>query len=110
MPILLNTPYVTPVPTFDRVHLDSLVIALDKTDYAKTSIQARVRLYHQDPITGIKSFSTETRDVSIADAELWAIGLAQTGDMRGVTAAGYIKEIVALLVATQTDLGTSTVS
>lgn len=110
MPILLNSPYTPPVPTFDRVHLDSLVIALDKTDYAKTNIQARVRLYYQDPVTNVKTFSTETRDISIPDAELWAIGLAQQGDMRGVSAAGYIKEIVALLVATQTDLGASTVS
>lgn len=110
MPITLTVPYVPSVPTFNKVHLDALSIALEKTDYAKTNIQARVRLYYQDPVTNVKTFSTETQEVSIPDAEAWAVSLAQQGDMRGVNAAGYIKEIVALLVATQTTLGASTVS
>lgn len=110
MPITLTTPYIPAVPQFDKVHLDCLTIALEKTDYAKTNIQARVRLYYQDPISNVKTFSQETREISIPDAEAWAIQLAGQGDMRGVTAAGYIKEIVALLVATQTEFGNSTVS
>lgn len=110
MPITLTTPYVPEVPQFDKIHLDCLTIALEKSEYAKTNIQARLRLYYQDPVSGVKTFSTETREISIPDAEAWAIGLAGQGDMRGITAAGYIKEIVALLAGTQTDLGTSTVS
>lgn len=110
MPIVLNSPYTPVVPSFDKIHLDSLVIALEKTEYAKAQIQARVRLYSQDPVSGIKTFSQEVREISIPDAEAWAISLAQQNDMRGLTAAGHIKEIVALLVATQTEFGNSIVS
>lgn len=110
MPITLASPYAPAVPSFDRVHLDALTVALEKTDYAKTQIQARVRLYSQDPVSGVKTFSQEVREINITDAEAWAIGLAQQSDMRGVTAAGYIKEIVALLISTQTEFGSSVVS
>jgi len=110
MPITLNSPYIPNVPQFDKIHLDALTIALEKTNYAKTNIQARIRMYYQDPVTGAKTFSTETREISIPDAEAWAIELAGQADMRGIQAAGYIKEIVALLVSTQTDLGNTVVS
>lgn len=110
MPITLQTPYVPAVPQYDKVHLDHLTITLEKTDYAKTQIQARMRLYYQDPVSGAKTFSTETREIYIPDAEAWAIQLAGSGDNRGLDAAGYIKEIVSLLTATQTNLGDSTIT
>ena len=110
MPVTLNTPYVPPAPTYDKIHLDHLTITLERTDYAKTQIQARVRMYYQDPNTGVKTFSPDTKEVSILDAEQWVTNLAVQGDMRGVQAADAIKQIVALLVAAATDLGDTTVT
>lgn len=110
MPVVLQTPVVPNAPSFDKIHLDALTIALEKTNYAKTTIQARVRLYYQDPVTGNKTFSSETREIAIDDAEAWAVALAGSNDLRGVQAAQYIKEIVALLVSTHTEFGSSTVS
>lgn len=110
MPVVLNTPVVPQVPSFDKVHLDNLVITLEQTAYAKTNIQARVRLYSQDPTTGVKTFSMEPQDIFIEDAEAWAIGLYQQNDVRGLEAANKIKDILSLLVSTQTPWGASTVS
>lgn len=110
MPVVLSTPVVPNVPSYDKVHLDSLSITLDRTDYAQTHIQARVRLYYQDPNTLVKTFSLDTYDIVIDDAEAWATALATGGDMRGVDAGTAIRQIVALLVATETTLGNSTVS
>ena len=110
MPVLLTTPFVPPAPSYDKVHLDHLTVTLERTTYAKTQIQARVRLYYQDPVTGDKTFAPDTRDVSILDGEQWATALAMQGDMRCVEAANAIKQIVALLVATETDLGNTTTS
>jgi hypothetical protein len=106
MPIVLQNPYVPSVPAYDKIHLDHLTIVLEKTNYSKTSIQARIRPYFQDPETGEKSFCPDSKEIYIDDAEAWAIEKAQTtGDMRGVQAGDLIKQIVALLVETQTDLG-----
>jgi len=110
MPVVLNTPVIPAAPSFDRVHLDNLVITLEQTEYAKTNIQARVRLYYQDPVTGVKTFSAEPKEIFIEDAEAWAVGLYQQNDMRGVEAAAKIKDILALLVSTQTPWGATTVS
>jgi hypothetical protein len=104
MPVILNTPYVPTVPQYDKVHLDHLTIMLEKTDYAKTQIQARVRMYYQGE-DGVKHFSSEHREIFIDDATSWVTQLAMGGDMRGVEADNHIKAIVALLVETMTDLG-----
>lgn len=110
MPVLLTNPYVPPSPSYDKVHLDHMTITLERTNYAKTQIQARVRLYYQDPTTGEKTFSPDTRDVVIDDGEQWATALAMQGDMRGAEAANAIRQIVALLVSTSTGLGNATTS
>ena len=105
MPVVLSAPYVPTVPTYDRIHLDHMTIVLEKTNYAKTSIQARIRPYYQNE-AGEKTFCPDSKEIYIDDAEAWAIQKAQsTGDMRGVEAANHIKAIVSLLVETQTDLG-----
>lgn len=106
MPVVLETPYTPPAPDYDKIHLESLLVLLEQTDYAKTQIQARIRPYYQDE-TGHKVFSPESRDILVEDAEKWVTELAQQGDMRGVEAGNHIKSIVALLVATKTDLGTA---
>jgi hypothetical protein len=109
MPIVLQNPYTPTVPTYDKIHLDHMTVSLEKTVYAKTQIVARVRPYYQDPVTGEKSFSPDHREIVIDDAEAWAVQKAQTtGDMRGIEAANHIKAIVALLVETSTDLGSTT--
>lgn len=110
MPIILDTPFVPPAPSYDKIHLDHLTITLERTNYAKTQIQARVRLYYQDPDTGDKTFSPDTRDISITDGEQWMMSLAIQGDMRGIEVANAIKQLVALLVATETDLGNASIS
>jgi hypothetical protein len=109
MPVILNTPYVPSVPQYDKVHLDHLTIMLEKTDYAKTQIQARVRMYYQGE-DGVKHYSTEHKEIFIDDAGAWVMQLAMGGDMRGVEADNHIKAIVALLVETMTNLGTTTVA
>ena len=110
MPVILQTPYTPNVPTYDKIHLDHLTVSLEKTNYAKTQIVARLRPYYQDPVTNEKTFSPDTKDVVIEDAEAWAIAMAQTsGDMRGVEAGNHITSIVALLVETSTNLGTTQV-
>lgn len=108
MPVILNTPYVPTVPQYDKVHLDHLTITLEKTDYAKGQIQARVRMYHQGE-DGIKHYSSDHKEIFIDDAAVWVTQLAMEGDMRGVEADNHIKAIVALLVETNTNLGTTTV-
>jgi hypothetical protein len=110
MPVVLQTPYTPTVPTYDKIHLDHLTIVLEKTNYSKTSIQARVRPYYQDPVTMEKLFSPDSHEIYIDDADAWAYGLATNGDMRGAEAGGHIKAIVALLVETQTTLGTAIVA
>jgi hypothetical protein len=109
MPVSLNTLYVPEVPSYDKVHLDHLTITLEKTDYAKTQIQARVRMYYQDNL-GRKFFSSEHRDIFIEDAEVWITTLNENGDTRGLEAEAHIKGIVSLLVETQTTLGETTIS
>jgi hypothetical protein len=109
MPVILNTPYVPSVPQYDKVHLDHLTIMLEKTDYAKTQIQARVRMYYQGE-DGVKHFCPEHKEIFIDDAGAWVLQLAGAGDMRGVEADNHIKAIVALLVETMTNLGTTTVA
>jgi hypothetical protein len=109
MAIVLENPFTPPTPVYDKVHLDYLTITLEKTNYSKAQIQARVRLYATDPSTNEKTFSPETRDISIADCEAFAMSLAQSGDMRGASAMNNIKELVAFLVDTSTDLGKTTV-
>ena len=109
MPVVLQTPYTPSVPTYDKVHMDHLTITLERTEYAKTRIQARVRPYYQDPVTGKKSFSPEHTEIAIDDAEQWIIGLAQQGDLRGVEAEVHIKSILALLVETCTSLGNANI-
>lgn len=106
MPVVLQNPYVPAVPSYDKIHLDHLTITLERTDYAKTQIQARVRPYYQDA-EGKKTFSPEAQEIFIDDADAWAAQLAGTGDMRGVTAGDHIKAIVGLLVDTRTDLGST---
>ena len=109
MPVILNTPYVPEVPQYDKIHLDHLTITLEKTDYAKTQIQARVRMYYQGQ-DGVKHFSSESKEIFINDAAAWVTQLAMQGDMRGVEADNHIKAIVALLVETQTTLGSTLVA
>lgn len=109
MPVILTTPFVPTAPVYDKVHLDHMTVTLEKTDYAKTQIQARIRLYKQDPETGVKTFSTETHDIFIEDAVVWATDKAmQNGDMRGIDAGNHITSIVALLVEICTNLGGAT--
>lgn len=107
MPVILNSPYVPPAPAYDKIHLDSFTLTRQRTDYSLTQIQARIRLYYQDPATGKKYFSPDTRDIVIDDAEAWIVQLGQAGDLRGIAAEEHIKNIVALLVETKTDLGTA---
>lgn len=107
MPVVLQNPYVPAVPTYDKIHLDHITITLEKTQYAKAQIQARVRPYYQDPDTGEKSFSPDAQTIVIDDAEAFAIELAGQGDMRGVDAMNNIKAIVAFLVETKTSLGST---
>ncbi len=109
MPVILTTPYVPTVPQYDKVHLDHLTITLEKTDYAKTQIQARVRMYYQGE-DGVKHFCPEHKEIVIDDAQAWVMQLAMQGDMRGVEADTHIKSIVALLVETQTNLGGTSVA
>jgi hypothetical protein len=109
MPVVLTTPYTPTVPTYDKIHLDHITIVLEKNNYAKTSIQARVRPYYQDPNTGEKTFSPDATEIYIDDAVQWAVNLAQVSDMRGIEAEGHIKAIVALLVETETSLGGTTI-
>lgn len=104
MPIVLQTPVVPAVPSFDKIHLDFFTITLERTNYARAVIQARVRLYYQDE-QGNKIFSTDTQDISIDDAEQFAIQLAQQGNMNGVSAMQHIKELVALLTVQCTTYG-----
>lgn len=110
MPIILETPYTPASPEYNKIHLDHLTITIEKTDYARTQIQARVRPYIQDPITGVKTFSSAATEIVIDDAEAWATELAMAGDMRGAEAANYIKLIVSLLVETKTTFGSTSVS
>lgn len=109
MPVLLTNPYVPEVPQYDKIHLDHLTITLEKTDYAKTQIQARIRMYFQGE-DGVKHFSSESKEIFIDDAQAWVVQLAMQGDMRGVEADNHIKAIVALLVETQTNLGSTSVA
>lgn len=109
MPVMLNIPVTPPAPVYDKVHMDNLVITSQQTDYAKTSVSARIRLYYQDPVTGIKTFSPEAQDIQIDDAEQWATQLAMQGNMGGVSAAQKIKDILALIVNTCTTYGATTV-
>lgn len=109
MPVILNSPYVPPTPTYDKIHLDHFTLTRERTDYSKTQIQARIRLYYQDPTTGKKHFSPDTRDIVVEDAEAWVLQLGQAGDLRGIASEEHIKNIVALLVETKTDLGSAQV-
>lgn len=106
MPVVLENPYTPPTTAYDKIHLESLFVLLEATDYARTQIQARIRPYYRDA-EGHKVFSPESRDILVDDAEKWITELAQHGDLRGVEAGNHIKSIVALLVATKTDLGTA---
>lgn len=110
MPVNLTTPIVPSVPSYDKVHMDNLVISIEKTDYGKITLQARIRLYYQDSITGIKTFSDDFKEIYIEDTQVWITEKAAQGDMRGVEAATKIKEILSLIVATQTNWGNSTIS
>lgn len=110
MPVSLVIPVVPTAPSYDKIHMDNMVFSAEQTDYAKVSVQARIRLYYEDPITKAKSFSPDAKDIFIEDAQAWATQLAMAGDMRGVDAANYIKLMVSLLAATQTPWGSSTVS
>lgn len=109
MPIVLQTPYVPSVPTYDKVHLDHLTITLERTVYAKAQIQARIRMYYQDPVTLEKHFSPDSKDIVIGDAEQFAVSLFQNGDTRGIEAMEHVKAIVAFLVETQTEFGATTI-
>ncbi len=104
MPVVLQTPHVPNAPAYDKVHLDHFTIVLEKTQYAKAQIQARVRLYYVDE-NGVKVFSDETKEISISDAEAWVLELDSQGNGRGVEAMEHIKAIVALLVETCTPYG-----
>jgi hypothetical protein len=109
MPVILNTPIIPAVPEYDKVHLEHLIVTLEKTNYAKTQITAKLRPYYQDS-NGNKIFSTDAVDILIEDAEQWITQLALQGDMRGVEANDHIKAIVAFLVETKTNFGTTTIS
>jgi hypothetical protein len=110
MPIILTNPFVPPAPNYDKVHLDHLTIVQEKTTASKATVQARVRLYHQDA-NGEKHFAPETRDIAIDDAESFALTLLYAqGDTRGAQAMEHVKALVALLVETGTDLGQTVVS
>lgn len=104
MPVNLGKPY-----TLDKVHLDYLYIDIEQTTDAKTSIKARVRLYAQDPITNVKTFGIETWDINIPNVAEFVINLATQNDMRGVAADNHVSALVALLVETNTSLGTTSV-
>ncbi len=108
MSINLSVPYVPKVPQFDKIHLDFLNIVIEPTDYAKTSIVGRVRLYALNE-QNEKVFSQETWDINVSDAEQFATQLAIQSDMRGVVADQHIKSLVALLVETTTTLGNAQV-
>jgi hypothetical protein len=105
MPVILETPFSPPVPTYDRIHLDHLTLTIEKSSYAKAQIQARVRMYYQHPETNEKFFSQDYKEIFIGDAEAFAMNLAQVGDMRGISAMNNIAELVGILVETQTNLG-----
>lgn len=104
MPVVLQTPHVPNVPVYDKVHLDHFTIVLEKTQYAKAQIQARIRLYYVDE-NGVKIFSDDAREINITDAEAWVLDLHSQGNERGVEAMEHIKAIVALLVETCTPYG-----
>lgn len=107
MPVTLQTPYTPPAPNFDKVHLEHLVISLEKTNYAKTQISARFCLYALDENNN-KIFSDEKWEIFIEDAAAFMLDLAQNGDMRGVQADESIRQLVAFLVETKTNLGVAT--
>jgi hypothetical protein len=109
MPVTLVTPIVAIVPAFDKVHLENLTISSEQTTYAKVTLVARIRPYLIDA-NGDKIFSTEFKDITVLDAEKWAIDAAVTGDMRGVQATSNIKTLMALLVETHTPYGATVVS
>lgn len=110
MPVTLTTPVVLATPPFSEVHMERLTVDLENTEYARTTITARIRLYYRDPITGLKTFALDHFDINIPDGEAWARELALKGDMRGIAAATEIKNILSLLVSTHTNWGNTTVA
>jgi hypothetical protein len=109
MPVILNTPVERPVPTYDKVHMDSLIISIERTDYAKAALKMRLRLY-TGADGGTKEFDTAYKDIEIPDVEKWVMDHIQNGDMRGAAAMQNIKEIVALMVETESPWGNAVVS
>lgn len=108
MPVILITPVAPPAPVFTAVHLESLIISLERTEYANAAIKARLRLYCQDA-QGKKTFDEKFHDIEIADVEKWVTEKAMAGDLRGVAATTNIKEIVAFL-SEEVGLGEAVVS
>jgi hypothetical protein len=108
MPVLLVTPVAPPAPVFTGVHLESLMVSLERTEYANAALKARLRLYYLDG-KGCKVFDEKFYDVELQDVEKWVTEKAMAGDMRGVAAMTNIKEIVAFLTE-EAGLGAAVVS
>ena len=109
MPVSLVDPVKPTIPVFDKVHMEGLNISIECTDAAKSALKMRLRLYSVDG-KGVKTFDTEFHDVELADVEAWVMGRVANGDTRGAQAMQHIKEIVALIVETESPWGNAVVS
>ena len=109
MAVTLVVPFQPEVPVFNMVHMENLTISIEQNNYAKSALIARLRLYYIDA-NGDKVFDKAFTDVSIPDAQKWAVDAALLGDMRGVQAANNITALLALIVETQTGYGSAVVS
>lgn len=109
MPVSLEVPVTPTIPVFDKVHMEGLNISIECTDAAKSALKMRLRLYSADA-NGVKTFDTNFYDVEIPDVEAWVVSHVAAGDTRGAQAMQHIKEIVALIVETESPWGNAVVS